>query len=292
MAADQKADAARDAVRDAASGELAVRTEPTLRELVEVQQSEIARALPMAMDAARYVRIVQTELRKNPNLMKCSPQSFLGAVLTAAQLGLEFGPLQQAYLVPYGTEIQLIIGYRGWLTLMNRSAEILSVSARTVFAKDTFSYEYGLDENLIHKPASGDRGAPVAYYAVIRKTNGGRSFAVMTREEMIKHRDRYGKKGGRLTGPWADKDQEEAMCWKTAFLRAKTWVPLSAETQMAQDVDNHVVRRMTVDEEPEIERDELPDDDGVVDAEIVGDDQGEHEDLWAKEDREARERGE
>ena len=274
MSDDRGADKARLAVSDASKGGIANRTTPTLRELVAQQQAEIARALPNTVDAERFVRIVQTELRKTPKLMECSPQSFLGAVLTAAQLGLEFGPMQQAFLVPYGKEIQLIIGYRGWLALMNRSAEILSVSARTVFANDYFKYEYGLDESLVHRPAEGERGAPVAYYAVIRKTNGGRSFAVMTREEVMKHRDRYGKKGGKLSGPWADKDQEEPMCWKTVFLRAKTWVPTSAEAQLAQqiqtaqDVDSHVVNRLTIDDEPEAEPFSEDDD---VDAEIVTD---------------------
>jgi len=269
--ADEGANKARLAVSDGVAAGVVAKTAPTLREIVESSQNEIARALPNAVDAVRYVRIVQTELRKNPKLMECTPQSFLGAVLTAAQLGLEFGPLQQAYLVPYGPEIQLIIGYRGWLALMNRSAEILSVSARTVFANDLFEYEYGLDERLVHRPAEGERGDPVAYYAVIRKTNGGRSFAVMTREEVMKHRDRYGKKGGKLSGPWADKDQEEAMCWKTVFLRAKTWVPTSAEAQLAQqiqvaqDVDSRVVNRNSVDDEPEAE----PFEDEVFDAEII-----------------------
>jgi recombination protein RecT len=148
---DQGADKARQALAETKNNGVVANTRPTLRELVATQQAEIARALPGTVDAARYVRIVQTELRKNPRLMECSPESFLGAVLTAAQLGLEFGPMQQAYLVPYGREIQLIIGYKGWLALMNRSAEIQSVSARTVYANDTFEYEYGLDENLVHK---------------------------------------------------------------------------------------------------------------------------------------------
>ena len=263
---DQGAGAARQALAETKGNGVVANTRPTLRDLVASQQGEIGRALAMSdVDAARYVRIVQTELRKKPRLMECSPESFLGAVLTAAQLKLEFGPMQQAYLVPYGKEIQLIIGYKGWLTLMNRSAEIQSVSARTVFANDTFDYEYGLDETLVHKPAAGERGKPVAYYAVIRKTNGGRSFAVMTREEVEKHRDRYGKKGGKLTGPWADPDQFESMAWKTVFLRAKTWVPTSVEAQVAQDMDTRVIKRLTVDAEPEVSE---PDAD-VVDAEIV-----------------------
>ena len=109
----------------------------TLASFVEAQAPEIAKALPGGLvDAERYVRLVQTELRKNPALMSCTPQSFLGAVMTAAQLGLEFGPMQQAYLVPFKDEITLIIGYKGWLKLIHNSAEIQSVSARTVFAND------------------------------------------------------------------------------------------------------------------------------------------------------------
>src|SRR5487761_278657 len=101
MPEDTKAKAAREAVKDAANEELAVRTEPTLRELVAKQEDEIARALPNTMDPARYVRFVQSELSKNPKLREATPRSFIGAVLTAAQLGLEFGPLQQAFILPF-----------------------------------------------------------------------------------------------------------------------------------------------------------------------------------------------
>ena len=151
------------------------------------------------------MKLKPPQLRKNPALMSCTPQSFLGAVLTAAQLGLEFGPMQQAYMVPFKNEITLIIGYKGWLKLIHNSAEIQSVSARTVFKRDEFpDYGYGLDEYLIHKPAKGERGAPVGYYAVIRKTNGGRSFAYMRHTtRWLPTANRYDKKrGGKLTGPW------------------------------------------------------------------------------------------
>ena len=259
------------ALATAAAGAVVAKTTPTLRELVASQESEIAKALPNLLDAGRYVRIVQTELRKNPKLGNCSPSSFLGAVLTAAQLGLEFGPTQQAYLIPYrnhGTdEVQLIIGYKGWLSLINRSSEIQSVSTRTVHARDHFRYEFGLDEVLEHRPAEGDRGPITHYYCIIRKTNGGRSFEVCTVEEIEKHRDRYAKKGGEIRGPW--KDDFDAMAKKTVFLKAKTWLPMSAESTIAQTVDNGVINRTSAEQEPEVAQ---FDDDDVVEAEIVGGD--------------------
>jgi recombination protein RecT len=271
---DQGAHAARQQVSEASRGELATQESVTLRELVTRNQAEIAKALPSG-DAERYARLVLTELRKNPKLLQCSPQSFIGSVLTAAQLGLEFGPLQQAFMVPYGREITLQIGYRGWLALMNRSSEIQSVSVRTVYEKDHFYYEFGLDERLEHRPATGDRGPVVGYYCVIRKTNGGRSFETMTRSEVEAHRDRYARKsGGVITGPW--KDNFDEMAKKTVFLKAKTWLPVNAETQVAALVDTHVINKMTAAEEPEA----LPDDDDVVEGEIVESDADRADREW------------
>ena len=267
------------AAADAISTALAeTRVKPgTLASFIAAQTDEVAKALPGGLvDAERYVRIVQTELRKNPALMNCTPQSFLGAVMTAAQLGLEFGPTKQAYLVPFGKEIALIIGYPGWLKLIENTATIQDVSARTVYADDQFAMEYGLDERLVHIPAKDAKGQPkpatergevTGYYCVIRRTNGGRTFAYMSKTEILAHRAKYAKKkDGKFTGPWADPMEFESMAWKTVFLKAKTWVPTSVET-LAQEVDNNVVSRMAYEQEPVVT---TPDDEAdIADAEII-----------------------
>ena len=263
----------------------------TLASFVQSQIPEIAKALPGGLvDAERYARIVITELRKKPELARCTPQSFLGAVMTAAQLGIEFGPTKQAYLVKYGDECTLIIGYPGWLKLIDNTASIQDVSARTVYADDTFMLEYGLDERMVHIPAKDASGQPLpedqrgkvtGYYCVIRKTNGGRTFAHMSYDQVVKHRDKYAKRGGKLSGPWADPMEFESMAWKTVFLKAKTWVPTSVEA-LASEVDGRVVSRLSMAEEPVVT--EPPDDADVVDAEIVGDGAEETD-----EQREARE---
>lgn len=271
MAEDKKGDEARDAVSAASRGELATQGVKGLRELVESQESAIARALPMAMDAARYVRIVQNELSKNPKLKECTPRSFMGAVLTGAQLGLEPGPMQQWYPVPYRNhgvaEVQFIVGYRGWAALAHRTGQIQGINPRTVFKGDEFDYAYGLDEYLVHKPTEDEkRGAPLYYYVVTRLTNGGRNFVVMSRPEVERHRDRYAKKNGQVVGPWADPGQFEAMAWKTCFLKQKAWLPSSIEVMQADAMDGHTVNRMDPEEEPDV----VPfDDDEIVDAEIV-----------------------
>ena len=271
MTIDQGAEKARTAVTQAARSEV-VKSGPTLRDLLAAQQTEIARALPGTLDAGRYVRIVQTELRKNPALLRCTPQSFLGAVITAAQLGLEFGPLNQAFMVPFrnhGTdEVQLIIGYRGWLALAHRSGQIASISARSVHQNDTFDYLFGLDEKLVHRPAEGERGPTTHYYCVAKTKDGGVVFAVMTKHEVEVHRDRYAKKkDGKITGPWATHFDEMAL--KTVFKRVFTWLPMSADAALASGVDDATITRTSVDEEPEANYDD------VVDGEIVDSETGE-----------------
>jgi recombination protein RecT len=289
MSDDTKAQEARDAVSAASKGELATTGAKGLRELIDLQTAEVAKALPGEMDAVRYVRTIHTLVRQTPKLLECSPASVFGAMLSAASLGLEFGPMQQAYMVPYNREATLIIGYRGWATLAHRTGQIQSITPRTIFAKDKWSIEYGLDETLKHEPVlSDDRGAATHYYVVVRTINGGRNFVVMSKSEVEHHRDRYGKKNGKLQGPWADKDQFEAMAWKTAFLRMKAWLPTSVELMQAEGVDGHVVRQMSTDEEPDIEPfDESLLDDEVVDAEIIEETpeeraQREEDDAWRK----------
>lgn len=141
-------------------------------------QTQMALALPKSMTAERLTRIVMTECRKTPALLKCAPESFYGAVLQCAALGLEPGSaLGHCYLLPFGNgkdregrpNAQLIIGYRGMIDLARRSGQIISLSAYCVHEQDTFNYHLGLDPDIEHVPAStADRGKVTHVYAVAK----------------------------------------------------------------------------------------------------------------------------
>ena len=75
---------------------------PTMQQYIRQMQGEIKKALPSVMTPERFSRIVLSALSANPKLAETTPQSFLGAMMTAAQLGVEPNtPLGQAYLIPY-----------------------------------------------------------------------------------------------------------------------------------------------------------------------------------------------
>jgi recombination protein RecT len=76
-------------------------SKPTMQQYIKQMESEIRKALPSVITPERFTRIVLSALSTNPKLSLTTPQSFLGAMMTAAQLGMEPNtPLGQAYEVP------------------------------------------------------------------------------------------------------------------------------------------------------------------------------------------------
>ena len=208
---------------------------PTLAQLITQMKPEIARALPNQMNPDRMARIATTVIRQTPALARCTPESFLGALLTASQLGLEPGPIGEAYLVPYGQVCTFVPGYRGLIKLARNSGQLRDIWAEVVFANDTFRYSLGLHRDLVHEPATGDRGKPVAVYAAAQLIDGGTPFVVMTVDEVeaIRGRSRAGK-----NGPWVT--DWNAMAKKTVVKQLTKWLPLSAEVAAATALDGSV----------------------------------------------------
>lgn len=212
--------------------------------LVQRMAPELSRALPKHVNADRMARIVLTALRINPKLAETSEASFLGAVLTAAQLGLEVNtPLGHAYLIPYGRECQLIIGYQGMIDLARRSGAITNLVAYAVHEGDEFVYTLGLEPTLEHEPSrAADRDRkPVSHvYAVAHQKDGPPIFVVLTWSEVMARRARSRSANN---GPW--KTDTTAMALKTAVRQLWKWLPKSIEMQRAaalEAVDDTQVR--------------------------------------------------
>ncbi|AHF03418.1 recombinase RecT [Marichromatium purpuratum 984] len=186
----------------------------------------MAAALPKHLTAERLSRVALGELRTNPRLLDCNPTSLMSAIVKASQLGLEVGSaMGHAYLVPYKTECTLIIGYRGMIALARRSGEIQSITARVVYARDTFELEYGLEEKLRHIPSTDeDPGQVTHVYAVAKLRDGGIQYEVMTRAEVEAVRKRS-RAGG--NGPWVTDWSE--MARKTVMRRLFKYLPMSIE---------------------------------------------------------------
>ena len=138
----------------------------------------------------------------------------------------------QSYLILFKnnklgtTECQFQIGYKGLIELARRSGQIETIVANEVCENDTFEYEYGFEEKLVHKPMiKGERGQAYAYYAYATLKDGGRAFVVMSKADIDRIRTTYSK--AKYGSPW--ETEYNAMAKKTVIKQLMKYLPVSIE---------------------------------------------------------------
>lgn len=228
------------AVPDTAVAKAQPKPIQTLRTMLDKALPQIKLALPRHMSAERMLRVAVTAAQRTPDLLKCDPLSFVGAVVQASQLGLEpDGILGHAYLAPFNNrktgrkEVQLIAGYRGLIDLARRSGHVATISSHVVHERDKFDFAYGLEDRLEHVPhMDGDKGDPRCVYAVARLRDGGYAFDVMTVDEIERIRkSSKSANGDAWSNHWGE------MARKTVIRRLMKYLPLSPELQKAVALD-------------------------------------------------------
>ncbi|MCB1789429.1 MAG: recombination protein RecT [Gammaproteobacteria bacterium] len=212
----------------------------TVKAFFEKNKGAMAAILPNHVKPERMLRIALGALRTTPKLTNATIESLMSATMVCAQLGLEPNTvLGHCYLIPFDnrrqkrTDVQIIIGYKGLIDLARRSGQIESIAAHAVYSADQFDYAYGLNETLEHRPAVGNRGEIVAFYAVAKLKDGGHAFEVMSKDDVDAIMRKTQSKGA--YGPW--KDHYEEMGRKTVIRRLSKYLPLSIEFSTAATID-------------------------------------------------------
>jgi recombination protein RecT len=201
-------------------------------------KQQVAAALPRHIGVDSMMRIALTEVRMNPDLQKCTVPSFMGALLKAAQSGLRPGMFGEGWIIPRwngrlgSMEAQFQPGYMGLAQLAYRSGEVADILAEAVYPSDHFKYQLGSDPKIEHVPDMEADHLPhevVAFYAVVKLTNGGTLMKVMRRAEVDDVRDRFAPKtkAGKTVGPWTS--DYEAMGRKTVLIQALKLAPKESE---------------------------------------------------------------
>ena len=232
----------------------------------------IAEALPKHLDPDRFTRLALTTLRKTPQLQQCNPESFVGALLTASALGLEPDVNGECYLVPYKRECTLIVGYQGLAKLFWQHPLSARLSAEYVCEHDEFHYDKGLNPYLTHKPATGERGKIIAYYAIVGLKNGAQWFDVFTPQQIATLR--VGSRKGNIADP------EHWMERKTALKQVLKLAPKATQMQQVYAVDEQPGRMASAQQigrgdVPELTGEQIDQETGeVYEGEIVGQDDG------------------
>lgn len=195
---------------------------------------QMAEVVPRHLSAEKLLKVALGSIKKDSKLLECSVSSLLACVMEASKLGLSIGGiLGEAHLVPFAKEATLIIGYRGFVSLMRRGGDISTVRAVVAFEKDRFRYVEGLSPNIEHEPSlAEDRGAMTHVYAVAKwKDSDDCQFVVLGKQAVMKARA-------------VSKKQElwdahpEAYWQKTAIRRLAKLAPLEVEAADAIERDD------------------------------------------------------
>lgn len=228
----------------------ATNTNMTMQDYIKSMQGEIRKALPSVITPERFTRMTLSAISSTPALAHCTPKSFLGAMMNAAQLGLEPNtPLGQAYLIPYKNkgvdEVQFQIGYKGLIDLAYRSGEVELIQAQIVYENDTFECQYGLEPKLVHVPADSNRGNAVKVYALFKTKAGGYGFEVMSMDDVKEHAKKYSKSFGSTYSPWASNFEE--MAKKTVLKKVLKYAPMKSDFVKAVVQDETIKSSLSED---------------------------------------------
>ncbi len=244
----------------------------------------VRQGLPTHLNANAMLRTYIQALNKTPLLAKVDVRQAIGAFLTLSQLGLApNNALGEAYLIPFarkkwnpatrvreiqGYDLNVIVGYKGYLSLAFRSGLVGAVHADVVYEGDEFDYLYGTEQFLKHRPTGKqpDGATPGYAYAVAHLTGhaaGEPPFQVLPWSKVLQVRngsqgyqaalyakDDAEKKGWKLPPSYTDAPWVKhviPMAMKTAFLRLSTWIPRSLEITGAAAIDEAGNRGAHVD---------------------------------------------
>jgi len=153
-------------------------------------------------------------------LEKIAPEMIAEKCIACHHMGLE--PVTEAYLIPYGNDLQIITAPKGLIKLMYNAGWI--VEARAVREGDLFEHEMGDNAFIKHRKASNrrsDDGAVTFGYAFARHRDGGPTVReVFARDDIEAH------------GPmWSD--NYEGATRKTMIHAIAEFLPLPAAVMSA-----------------------------------------------------------
>ena len=218
----------------AGAAQMANAPRKTFEGLLRQAMPKLQAVMPKVMNPERLYQIGVACYRQDSKLGACDPTSILSCLMKCSTLGLEpseVDGLGRCYIIPRKGRATFMLGYRGMLELMRRSGEIESIQVRAVHEGDEFSYEFGTNQYLSHRPCDAPGGLTHVY--LVAKLRGGEEYVnVMTRSQVDERRKRS-QSGS--SGPWST--DYEAMALKTVVRDSYKWLPCSTGLREAMEAD-------------------------------------------------------
>ena len=190
----------------------------------------------------------------NKLLQKCDPVKLYNCCLMAAAIKLPFNQnLGQAYVIPYGNDVQLQIGWKGFIQLAQRSGQYRTISCSDVRKGEIKSNNRltGEIEFEWRDDALRNDLPVVGYVAYFELLNGYRQTLYMSHSELDAHAKKYSQTYKKGYGVWVD--NFDAMARKTVIkLILSKFGPLSIDMQKAIEIDQQDDKGEYQDNKPKV----------------------------------------
>ena len=146
----------------------------------------ISDALPKDLNKTRFIQNAMALVSDKPDIMKYGQGKILNGLVRGAMLGLDFYN-REAYLVPYGQELQYQTSYIGQQKLIKKYSlrPVKEIYAEIVREDDFF--ETGIENNkrfVTFKPKPFNNKPVVGAFAVARFVDGDVLVETMNLEEL------------------------------------------------------------------------------------------------------------
>jgi len=230
-----------------------------LKNSIAQMQPQFKLALPSHIPPERFVRVLQTAISTNPDLVSADRNSVFGAAMKAAQEGL-LPDGKEAAIVTFNTKVKTKGGGETWVKMaqympmvagilkkVRNSGELGTIAANVVHKGDHFRYWVDQDgEHMEHKPDffADDRGKRIGVYAMAKTKDGGVYIEVLNEKQVMDVKDVSRAKN---SGPWASAFEDE-MWRKSAIRRLSKRLPMSTDIEMAIHSDDELFNPPPPDE--------------------------------------------
>lgn len=184
-----------------------------------------------------FIASVMQLVGSNTYLANASVDSIYQAAYLAAVVGLPINNnLGKAYIVPYGGQAQMQIGWKGFVELAIRSGFYKKIKPTIIYENMFISWDE-VDEDLVYDKNVRGTGKIIGYYAKFELLNGYQKADFWYYDEVEAHGKKYSKTYN--NGPW--KTEFDDMALKTVLKAILKYGPMSIEMQQAYEADQSVV---------------------------------------------------
>ena len=188
---------------------------------------------------SQFMSSVLSLVNANQTLQRADPIKVYNACLMSASLNLPVNNnLGYAYIIPYKDDVQLQIGWKGFVQLAQRSGQFKTIVANPVYENELTGVNPMTGEvEFEFKIEKG--GAIVGYMAYFKLLNGFEKSLYMSVKELNTHAKKYSQTFKKGDGVW--NDNFDAMAIKTVVkLLLNKFAPLSIDMQKAIKIDQKV----------------------------------------------------